>query len=63
MSRGSRTGESKAGDEWKVDDVASGADPDDWTFYPPQTIEQEPSKGNSTGSSLEAFFTQPRRRS
>lgn len=60
--RGQRKNESKAGEEWKVRDVASGADPDDWTFYPPQTIEQNPPEGSSTESALEAFFSQKRRR-
>lgn len=60
--RGKREGESKAGDEWKVKAVATGADPDDWDFYPPQTIEQDPPKGSCTESALDAFFSQPRRR-
>jgi hypothetical protein len=55
--RGARKNESKAGPEWKVHQVQSGADPDDWTFYPPQEIPQDCPPGRWRGTDpREAFF-------
>lgn len=62
MSRGKRDGESKAGPEWKVDDVWSGANPDDWEFYPPQNVPQTVQSAECTKEAHEAFYSQRRRR-
>jgi len=63
MARGSRKGEDKAGPEWIVHDVDSGADPDDWEFYPPQDIPQNPAVEvpGWTSEGFTAFFSQRRR--
>jgi hypothetical protein len=48
--------------EWVTNEVQSGADPDDFTFYPQPEIVQEPGKGSATEECYDAIFSRPRRR-